>query len=503
LTLDPLVDDRPRGGDGAGGQGGAAQGVTADLAPGLEQLFDREPEEGSWRLTVDGTLPPGLVGTCYVNGPARFRHGGLRYGNWLDGDGYVGALRFDAAGAQFTGRFVASRKRCDELEAGQPLYRTFGTAFPGDRLLRTGLASPVNVSVYPWGGKLLAFGEQGLPWELDPATLETRGEEDFGRINPLTPFSAHPAVDPRTGDLVNFGVSFAADRPVLHLITLGADGEGRRSRLPLPLPVSLHDFALSPRFAAFYLAPYVLDVRALLDGGATVLDSLAWRPELGTRLLVVERDSGRPVADLPVGERYCLHHVNCHEDGDHLVVDLVELEEPVSPVSQGMPDLFVEVAPAHPVRLVVDVASGRLAERQEIPFTESADFPAHDPRLRGVPCRDSFLLSISATGRPGRKFFDRLVRLDWERLEIAETWTAPAGCYLGGEPTVVPAEGGALVVVQEHAVGERQGSAVRTRFLVFAATAVARGPIAAIPLPSPIPPGFHSCWAAGAPPQQP
>jgi hypothetical protein len=35
------------------------------------------------------------------------------------------------------------------------------------------LASPVNVSVYPVAGRLLAFGEQGLPWELDPVTLET------------------------------------------------------------------------------------------------------------------------------------------------------------------------------------------------------------------------------------------------------------------------------------------------------------------------------------------
>jgi len=38
------------------------------------------------------------------------------------------------------------------------------------------LEPPVNVSVYPFAGSLLAFGEQTLPYELDPVTLETRGD---------------------------------------------------------------------------------------------------------------------------------------------------------------------------------------------------------------------------------------------------------------------------------------------------------------------------------------
>src|SRR5256886_3678447 len=42
------------------------------------------------------------------------------------------------------------------------------------------LESPVNVSVYPYRNSVLAFGEQGLPWELDPVTLETLGEYNFG-----------------------------------------------------------------------------------------------------------------------------------------------------------------------------------------------------------------------------------------------------------------------------------------------------------------------------------
>lgn len=479
----------------------------ADHAPGLELLFATPPPEGTVACPIAGTLPADLHGTWRVNGPARFARGDIQYRHWLDGDGYVAAVHFgrdqggvDQPGADrlatFTGRFVRSRKWVEEEACGQARYRTFATTFPGDRLARTGLATPVNVSIYPFAGKLLAFGEQGLPWSLDPITLETLGEEDFARLSAITPFSAHPAFDPSTGEMVNFGISFAADRPILQLFVFAADGTLRdRFRLPLAAPYSVHDFALSPRFATFHLAPYLLDVAALLHGGASVLDSLSWRPELGSRLLVVDRRDGRQVLDLPLpapsGTRYCLHHVNAFEEGDRLVLDLLELEEPVYPDYQVLPDLFTAVAPTHPVRLVVDLAGGRLAERHEIPYRLAADFPAHHPALRGQRCRSSFMLAIAATGQPGRKFFDQLVALDWETLGVAATWTAPAGHYLGGEPVVIPSREGDLVVCQEH-----HAAAGTSRLLIFAATAIASGPQATIPFPWPLPPGFHACWTA-------
>lgn len=498
--------------------------AATDLAPGLERLFDYVPEEGAAdRVPCGGEVPAFVRGTYYLNGPARFARGDLRYRHWLDGDGLVAALRFSASGVRFTRRFVASAKLVDEEAAGRPLYRAFGTAFPGDRLVRgIGLASPVNVSVYPFAGRVLAFGEQGLPWELDPETLETRGEHDFGRrLNPVSPFAAHPGFDPATGEMVNFGLSFAADRPLLHLYTFDRGGTLRdRRQLPLDLPCSLHDFGLSQRFAVFYVNPYLLDVRAMIEDGATVMDALSWRPERGSRLLVVARDGGDVVASVPVGGRYCLHHANCHEEGGRLIVDLLELEEPAYPDYQPVPDLFEKVAPAHPVRLVVDLERGTLAAREEIPFTLAADFPAHDPLVAGRPQRRTWMLAISATGRPGRKFFDRLVELDWERGEVAGVYQAPAGRYLGGEPVFLgdPAAGesgdagGPSAVAGPHSAAVAGPLAADCRpgvilcqeldpatrsadFLLFDAADVGRGPIARLPLPAPFPPGFHACWA--------
>ena len=155
-----------------------------DHAPGLERAFDSVPEEHCCRVeTIEGELTAGLRGTYYLNGPGRFQRGDLRYGHWLDGDGMITALRFGPDGAHLTCRYVRGDKWRAEEEAGRPLFRAFGTAFEGDRLKRggIGLESPVNVSVFPYRGTLLAFGEQGLPWELDPVTLETRETSRFQR----------------------------------------------------------------------------------------------------------------------------------------------------------------------------------------------------------------------------------------------------------------------------------------------------------------------------------
>ncbi len=125
-----------------------------DHAPGLDAAFATTPEERCCPVpSIEGVLPSFLRGTYYLNGPARFERGGFRYRHWLDGDGMVGAVRFGAEGVRFTGRFVRGAKWLAEEEEGQALFRAFGTAFPGDRLLRgVALASPVNVSVYPYRG---------------------------------------------------------------------------------------------------------------------------------------------------------------------------------------------------------------------------------------------------------------------------------------------------------------------------------------------------------------
>ncbi len=468
--------------------------VASDHAPLLERAFADTPRDAAYRIEVtEGEVPSYLRGSYYVNGPAGRGRGGVRYRHWLDGDGMVAALHFSDHGVDFVCRFVRGTKYAEEAAAGRALYRAFGTRFEGDQLKRgIGLESPVNVSVWPWRDTLLAFGEQGLPWELDRATLETRGEYTFGgRLNAISPLSAHPNFDPETGEMFNFGISFSARHPSLTLYRFAADGElTLRKRLPIEHPCSVHDFGLGPRHAVFYLSPYLLEVEGLMKGGKTLMESLAWRPELGSRLLLASRGSGQKVADVAIGDRYCLHLANCFEAGGLLTVDVIELERPVYD-QYDVPELFTGVRRARPKRYVVDAEKGELVDSSALDYRHMCDFPAIDPRRAGRETRDVWVLGISATEHPGRKFFDQVVRLDWQSGE-ADVFQAPPAHYLGGEPIFLgdpENQRRGSVICQCFDAGLREMC-----FLLFDAFDVASGPTAVLPLRQPIHLGFHASF---------
>jgi len=59
-----------------------------DHAPLIERAFSFTPSEQSYTVEhIEGDLPDFIGGTYYMNGPARFSRGNLRYNHWLDGDG--------------------------------------------------------------------------------------------------------------------------------------------------------------------------------------------------------------------------------------------------------------------------------------------------------------------------------------------------------------------------------------------------------------------------------
>src|SRR2546429_6310586 len=108
-----------------------------DYAPLIERAFALEPCEQSYVVdNIEGEIPGYVRGSYYLNGPARFSRGGLKYRHWLDGDGMVCGLRFAGEQVHSTSRFVRSTKFVAEEEAGRPIFRTFGTRFKTDRLKR-------------------------------------------------------------------------------------------------------------------------------------------------------------------------------------------------------------------------------------------------------------------------------------------------------------------------------------------------------------------------------
>ena len=468
-----------------------------DAAPLLERCFLFDAVETSYAVSdITGNIPEWLRGSYYVNGPARFERAGMRAKHWLDGDGMVCCLRFSEGEVQFTSRFVQTTKLRDEDAAGRFLYRGFGTSFPGDKLRRkVMLEPPVNVSVYPWAGRLLAFGEQCLPMELDPVTLETKAAFDFaGSLNEVSPFAAHAKCDPATGHLLNFGISFSATEPMLNVYEFGLTGDLlRRRRHPLKHQHAVHDFGFTANSTVFYLSPLLMDFRRFFSEDVSVMESLVWEPEKGARILIAPRASKAVTAfSVEVDPRYCLHLINCHEEGNTITVDVLEMDKPIYPEYQPIPDLFTNAPPCRPARYVIDLETRAIREKFTMDYDLCPDFPAIDANRAGNQADDFWMLGIGAYREPGRKFFDQVVRGSWKSGAVEDRWVVPCGEYLGGEPVYVanpanPADG---VVIVEHLVPAEN----RGEFLVFDGHSLRAGPMATLPLQYPIHPGFHTSF---------
>ena len=374
-----------------------------------------------------------LRGTYYLNGPGRFHLQALSYRNWLDGDGLVTAIRFAESCVTATTKFVQGKKFVQENSAGKRIYRTFGTGFEGDKLYRGfGTASPYNVSVFRYQDKLLAFGEQSIPMELEPDTLETKtpGKTfDFGRqINEAMPFSAHPKIDD-DGEMLNFGIFFDQKHPQLVYYRFDKFGHlAVRSKHLIPFPCSVHDFAASSNYAIFYLSPHILDSDRLIRDGCTLSDSLEWRPELGSRILVLCRQTGTRLSCVSVPAGYNLHTIIAKETGGLLILDLVEYEKPVYSEYQDLPDLFSGISEGIPKRYVFKTGSWKLERKVSLDVHGTFDFPVYSPSQP-----DGFwTLGISNWNEVGPKFFDQLTRINWDNTQ--ETWQSPQGLFMGGEP---------------------------------------------------------------------
>jgi carotenoid cleavage dioxygenase-like enzyme len=467
----------------------------------FDRLFFADAVERSSPIgAIEGTIPSWLNGDYYTNGPARFERSGVRCNHWLDGDGFVHRLNFSSGRVSHTSRFVRTAKLVEEEQQRRFLYRAFGTGFPGDKLRRgLMLEPPVNVSVYPFGEKLLAFGEQTLPIELDPVTLETRGPFDFGgKLNEISPFTAHPKIDPATGAMTAFGIAFSA-RPTLYTYEIDADCTNfRRRRVRLDRNYSIHDCGVSENFVIVHLGPLILDLDRFIGGGQTLLDSLDWQPERGSRLLLVSRDpnAGDPI-EIEVAPKYCLHQINAFEDSGALVVDILEIDEPIYPHYQPLEELFAHAPLARPVRYRIDLGAKKVIERIESGYERTPDFPSLRPSDTSKTYSGFWMLGMSQAGTSGRKFFDELVRIDWPTGSALDVYRTKPGIYLGGEPVCAeehPGSKDAAIVVQELDV-----EACRAAYLVFDAKSLAQGPVARIPLPHWIHPSFHASFQLRAP----
>ncbi len=227
-------------------------------------------------IRVGGRLPPQLAGTLLRIGPNPLFP--VEGAHWFAGDGMVHAFHIADGRVRYRNRWVRTRRWLEERETGRPLPEGLGRAADDD-----GLA---NTNIVRHAGRLLALEEAHLPVALDG--LETRGPVDFGgRVR--GPFTAHPTVDPATGQMLFFGYGTPDWLGAgMAFGVLGADGRVERfDRFEAPYASMVHDFAVTAGHAVFPVMPLTAR-RARLEAGAP---PFAWEPDLDCAIGVLRRDA--------------------------------------------------------------------------------------------------------------------------------------------------------------------------------------------------------------------
>lgn len=441
--------------------------VEALLPPGREM-------DGPVAVT-EGRIPPGLQGTLYHNRPGEFSVGGLRYRHWLDGNGLISALHLKGGSPWFRSRFVATRKRTEEGQIGAPKYRTFGTSFPGDRLqMGLTLESPANLHTIWFDKKLYALGEQGMPWEIDPDTLETRGEASFsGALSRLTPFSAHGKV--HGGELLNFGIEYHPTQPKIHVHRLGK--KKATAAHVLDGPRAVHDFAVTTKHLVLYLPPYFLEMENFL-AGSSVAEALRWQPERGLKIWLVDRQSLQVTRRVDWNPHYAIHLVNAFESPEGTHLDVIEYDHPLYG-EYWLGDFCPRPLTCELARYTF-YSDARVQRRLLSPHRSMLDFPVVDGAHLGEANATVWGLSASRGLHAGEKFFDELWR--WTPQE-EERFRLPPGAWFSGDP--IPAGPWLLVFV---------ASAGASEYWIFAADNLTGGPVAKLRLPAPIPIPVHGTF---------
>ncbi|PWY91694.1 lignostilbene dioxygenase [Aspergillus sclerotioniger CBS 115572] len=113
--------------------------------------------------------------------------------------------------------------------------------------VRFNIRSTANANVIYFNGQLLALKEDSPPYAMDPVTLETKGLYDFEGQLPSLTFTAHPKIDPDTGEMICFGYEAKGDgTPDICYYQVGPDGGfSDICWLVAPVCAMIHDFAVT------------------------------------------------------------------------------------------------------------------------------------------------------------------------------------------------------------------------------------------------------------------
>ena len=448
---------------------------------------------------VEGTIPEWVEGRLLRNGPGAFRAGDREVNHWFDGFALLRAFEIADGGVTHSARFLESEAYDHARDRDELGFMEFGTN-PDQGLLRRlyqvargRFTDNASVTITRIGGEFAAVTETPRSVTFDPDTLEARRthafEDDLAAVWSL----AHAHYDFDRAEAVGLAVDLG--RKSHYRVYRRPKGGTRREEVgsvAVDRPSYMHSFAVTTDHVVLTEHPF--DTHPLrMATGKPFVENFRWRPDAGTRFLVLDRATGDLVAEHTVAPFFTFHHANAFVDDGAVVVDLVAFDDAdvVSDLSLDAlrrPDASPPGGALRRYRLPLD---GGVAEATTL-HPGPLEFPMIDYRRTNGRRQRYVWGAGSATERP-RGFLDCIQKVDTARAEATATWaepdTFPGEPVFVGRPDRDAEDDGVLLSVALDAAAER------SVLLVLDAAALTE--LGRARLPGVLPMGFHGQFFTG------
>ncbi|MBX5459771.1 MAG: carotenoid oxygenase family protein [Steroidobacteraceae bacterium] len=320
---------------------------------------------------VIGKVPKDLNGTFFRVGGDWFYPPLFPDDAVLNADGYISAFRFKDGIVSYKGRYVRTRRYELQKAANRQLFGYYRNPFTDDPSVRDPerpyLRTVANTSPLVHAGKLFALKEDGLPHRIDPVTLDTVGPWDFEGAWKSQTFTAHPKIDPVTGEMIAFGyqaTGLVTDD--LFIYTIGRDGKVKHEqRIKVPYVSVVHDCAVTQKHILLPFGGYVTSMERLKAGKI----HWGWDATKPSYIGVLARDGdGKDIRWFKGPERCMMHTFNAYTEGSKIILYAPFYDSnffPFFPPIDGTP-WNPQKAKAYVRRITIDLRSKKDTWTEEI-----------------------------------------------------------------------------------------------------------------------------------------
>ncbi|MBW4542932.1 MAG: carotenoid oxygenase family protein [Symplocastrum torsivum CPER-KK1] len=432
-------------------------------------------------LQVLGELPIDLCGMFVRNGPNPQLPPSGNY-HWFSGDGMLHGVILHNGKAEYRNRYVRTQKFLAEQNAAKAMGT--GLLEPRQRDNFNDLSrNTANTALIWQAGQFLALWEGGEPHAIKLPELDTVGSYSFnGKL--VSSVTAHPKVDPGTGEMLFFG--YSVHPPYLQYSVVSASGELLRT-VPIDLPeaVMMHDFAITENYTIFMDLPLTFSIARMQQGKPLLM----FEQEKPSRFCILpHHGDNNSIRWFECPACYVVHTLNAYEEGDEVVLIGCHMTATTMGLSQ---------TPDHPdadiprlYRWRFNLSTGIVKE--EMLDDVSSEFPRINEQLLGRKTRYGYTAKL-APGHP-TPAFEGLIKYDFSS-GASQTLKFGSQRY-GGEAVFVPrpgavAEDDGWLLTFVHDEGSDTSELVVVNAQDFTAEPVAR-----VLIPQRVPYGFHGTWVS-------